>query len=82
MSFLKLIKTHEKLDHRGSKAVFEHLSTRFPGSFAMEEVKNVLKNCMKCKMFNSVKHGPFKVLDSYELGEKAAFDIIGPIRNN
>ena len=37
---------------------------------------------MKCKMFNSVKHGSFEVLYSYELKEKAAFDIIGPIRNN
>ena len=73
-----IFQAHEKTLHRGARATLEHLKQQ--GQACTEnEVRRVIANCPTCKMYNSAKTRQPKHIESWRVGEKAGFDIIGPI---
>lgn len=45
----------------------------------MDQVRNVLSRCYRCKEYNPVRIDGFRHIEAYELGEKVSFDIIRPL---
>ena len=45
-------------------------------------VKEVLSKCLICKQYRQRNNPGIKFNDAYELGQKVAMDIMGPIQNN
>jgi hypothetical protein len=76
----EIIKAHEEIVHRGAKATYEFLQkNKSEENFTMKEVKQAIKRCYKCKLYNPIKIAGWRYIESYSPGEKVAFDVIGPI---
>lgn len=72
---LKVIEIHERLIHRGAKAVKEKL--REEGEEIKEwKVREILKPCMICKMYNPIKTRRYRIIEAFEPGEKVGLDLI------
>ncbi|KAF9746891.1 hypothetical protein NGRA_3533 [Nosema granulosis] len=50
-------------------------------TISFEEVQETLKRCFRCKLYNPIKISGWRYIESYNPGEKVAFDIIGPIED-
>ncbi|KAI4293412.1 hypothetical protein PAPHI01_2686 [Pancytospora philotis] len=73
---------HEELVHRGAKIVATELAQQYQWKGMSRLVKDVVSTCRKCKMYGTMIKGPHKAVLAFEMGEKVAFDIMGPIQNS
>jgi hypothetical protein len=76
-----VLKLHEKLVHRGSKITTEEYNKINTDKVTLEEVRKILENCMTCKIYNPVRVGKPRYIGAYAMGDKVAFDIIGPFND-
>ena len=73
--------THRKLIHRGAKITAEQIEKDFEQTFKFSLIKDELSKCMKCKQFRPRNFPGIKFNEAFEVGEKVAIDILGPIEN-
>jgi hypothetical protein len=78
-----IIKAHEEIVHRSAKATYEHLKKKYKeDDINMKEVKDVLKRCFRCKLYNPIKITGWRYIESFNPGEKVAFNVIGLIEDS
>ncbi|MGL4849714.1 MAG: RNase H-like domain-containing protein [Clostridium sp.] len=75
----KILSLHEELVHRGGKITTEEYNKRYKDKISEIECRKVLESCVECKLYNPIRVGRPRDIQAYEMGEKTAFDIIGPI---
>jgi hypothetical protein len=77
----KIIKLHEDLVHRGAKITTEEFNKVNEEKITEMECREVLNKCIPCKLYNPLRVGSPQTINSFEMGDKVAFDIIGPFDN-
>jgi hypothetical protein len=75
-----IMNKHEELVHRDSSIVIEQLKKENDCPDLAKLVKEEIKRCIKCKMYNPKKKKKPVYVTSYFPGEKIAVDIVGPIK--
>lgn len=76
----KIVETHERMVHRGIKVVLEKLQEEGQGDYMEEEIRDVLKPCILCKMYNPIRSRPYRKIEAFGIGEKVGMDIMEPQR--
>ena len=73
---------HKDNVHRGSKVTYEKIKEKYGLEIKFNLVKEILSKCLICKQYRQRNNPGIKFHDAYELGQKVAIDIMGPIQNN
>ena len=74
--------THKYLIHRGAKATLSELNKQGLYKIKFSLIKDELSKCIKCKQFRPRNYPGVKFNDAFEIGEKVAIDLLGPIQGH
>lgn len=72
---------HHKLIHRGAKMTKDVIQEETGIILPLRVVRMELKKCLKCKQFSPRIYPGIRFNEAFEVGEKVAIDVLGPIED-
>jgi hypothetical protein len=74
----RILELHEKLVHRGAKAVYNWAKDNNWENITYKKCQETISKCPTCKFYNPIRIKGMRHIQAHDVGELFAFDIVGP----